>query len=122
MLYAGADTPDRQAATGSAAFRRPPAVSRSEPFGRPSTQDGIVTRSYRTDGATTAQLIDFDLEVLPERRWEEAEPGYRFDTGHRADFINQEHRLEVSATDVDRPATNDDRPAGVQFCLVLGPR
>lgn len=90
VLYACADTPDRQAATGSAAFDDLPLVPRSEPFGRPSTQGGIVTRSYQADGATAAQVIDFYLGALTERGWEEAESVYRSDTGHRADFIDQD--------------------------------
>lgn len=98
-----------------------PLVPRSEPFGRPSAEDGVQTRSYEVDGTTPERIIAFYADALPAEGWTQVEPTNREDTEQRADFVDEDHRLEISAIASDRQASEDDAEGGVQYSLVLRP-
>ncbi|MFP5254573.1 MAG: hypothetical protein ACLGI8_01860 [Acidimicrobiia bacterium] len=96
-----------------------PLYPRSDPFGTRTEEDGIVTQSFKAVGATPTQVIDFYVETLTEQGWTEAEPAFRDDTSGRADFVDGDRRLEVSATTATDQAEGDPAGQVVQYSLVL---
>jgi hypothetical protein len=98
-----------------------PLLPDSDPLGPRHEQDGIVTRSYRTTGVTPEGVIDFYDRELSAAGWRMVEPEFREDTESRADWVVDEWRLEVSATQIDdRQNASSDRFT-VQYSLVLRP-
>lgn len=106
-----------------ATFDDLPHPDRSQPFGSVSETDGVITRSYRVAGSTPAAVIDFYRERLEPNGWTPAEPAFREDGPDRADWVNDDYRLEVSATPSDaRDDRSTDGGAAVQYSLVLRQR
>lgn len=96
-----------------------PRYPRSEPFGTQTEQDGIVTQSFQATGATPGEVIDFYVDALTELGWTEAEPAFRDDTSGRADFVDGDRRLEVSATTATDQVEGDPAGEVVQYSLTL---
>lgn len=103
-------------------FEDLPKLPGSEPFGPRSEEGDIVARSYRLTGWTPAYVVDFYEVELPPLGWRETQPIFRSDTEARGDWVNDEWRLEVSATSIpDRRAESADQRV-TQYSLVLRPR
>ena len=57
--------------------------------------------------------------ALTELGWTEAEPAFRDDTSGRADFVDGDRRLEVSATTATDQVEGDPAGEVVQYSLTL---
>ena len=124
----GSDVPDRSAQPApdvttfeDGAFEQLPLYPDSEPIGAQSEKDGVVTRSYKVKDVTVDMIIAFYEERLQAAGWERAEPVLRENTQSRADFVNDDHRLELSAQDIRGPEDPPSDQHVVQYSLVLHP-
>jgi hypothetical protein len=101
-----------------------PQFPRSEPVG-PRTDVGVVvTRSYRAAGASPSQILEFYRDALDER-WQMAAEIEKLGVGtFRADWISEDHRLRVSATEAPTLESENDAADTVvaQYSLSLQPR
>ena len=100
-----------------------PQYPRSEPLGPRQEKDDVVARSFKVKGASPDQILNFYRDALKDR--------WRMETGVeklgvgtlRADWVNDEYRLRVSAT---RESELDDRDnaatsAVAQYSITLNP-
>jgi len=99
-----------------------PLLPRSEPFGARSKKNGVTTQSFRATGYAPAGVIEFYERELPHDGWTRTKPAYRAPTNTRGDWVNEDWRLEVSATAVKDRANPASAEAVVQYSLVLRPR
>ena len=103
------------------AFEQLPLYPDSEPIGARSEKDGVVTRSYKVQNVTVDMILAFYAERLEAAGWERAEPALRENTESRADWVNDQHRLEISAQDIRGPEDPPSDQHVVQYSLVLHP-
>ncbi len=100
-----------------------PVFFRSDPLGPRSEKDGVVTRSYKAEGASPEQVLEFYREAL-DYRWRMVSPIERLGVGtFRADWEDGQYRLRVSATQapaLDASAGSAD-PVLTQYSLTLRP-
>lgn len=99
-----------------------PLLPDSRPFGPRSEKDGVVSRTYRTNGVTPEGVVDYYERELPTAGWEKAEPVHRSDTEWRGDWVIDDWRLEVSAAPVPDRRDPSSPEVAVQYSLVLRPR
>ena len=97
-----------------------PRFPRSEPFGTETETEDIATQSFRARGTSPEQLIDWYDEALGED-WVQVEPVHREPGPGRADWVNGERRLELSAIDVDDRDGDAGSEAVIQYSLTLRP-
>lgn len=103
-------------------FEELPLYPDSEPIGSRTETDGVVARSYEVRDVTVEMVIEFYDTRLQAEGWQRAEPVLRENTEHRADFVNDTYRLELSAQPIRAP--EDPPPTDlyvVQYSLVLHP-
>ena len=123
------DPPEAQPAPGVSTFVAGrfddlPLHPRSDPVGRRSETDGVITRSFATRGITTEGVLEFYADVLPDRGWTPV--GQVEATGpaaHQGDWASEGWQLRVSAIDatnlnVDGEGSDD---VVTQYSLVLTP-
>jgi hypothetical protein len=103
-------------------FDELPEYPRADPFGRRSEKDGIVSRSYRATGVTPERLIEWYTDALGEEGWARTAPRFREPGDGRADFVLDDWRLELSATDIKDRQIPSSTKYTVQYSLVLRPR
>lgn len=101
-----------------------PLYPRSDPVGTRSEKDGVITQSYATRGATTDEVLDFYVDVLPDRGWTQV--GQVEETGpsaHQGDWSSEGWNLRVSATDGSQLDFGGESSNEVvtQYSLVLTP-
>ena len=99
-----------------------PRFPRSEPVGLRSRKADVVTQSFRAEGASVDRVMEHFEDALTEGGWVPAEPVHRADGPGRADYLRGDHRLEVSAIDVDDRDGDVGDESVVQYSLVLRPR
>lgn len=100
-----------------------PQFPRSEPVSPTNEKNGVVVRSFLARGATPEAVLNHYRDVLISRGWRMVgnieEIGM---TTYRADWVNEEHRLRVSAT--SEPQLAEDAPSDqvtTQYSLTLRP-
>lgn len=104
-------------------FDNLPQYPRSEPLGPRHEKDGVVARSFKVQGASPDQILNFYRDALKER-WRMVTGVEKLGVGTlRADWTNDEYRLRVSATresELDEP---DDAATSVvaQYSFTLNP-
>ena len=104
-------------------FDNLPQYPRSEPLGPRHEKDGVVVRSFKVQGASPDEILNFYRDALKER-WTMVTGVEKLGVGTlRADWTDDEFRLRVSATregELDEP---DDsvRSAVAQYSLTLNP-
>jgi hypothetical protein len=102
-------------------FEELPRFPRSEEMGLRSSKAGVVTQSFRAEGASVERVMAFFEEALTGRGWLPAEPIHRADGPGRADYVREDDRLELSAIDVDDRDGDVGAEAVVQYSLLLRP-
>ncbi|MBW3536824.1 MAG: hypothetical protein KY395_03520 [Actinobacteria bacterium] len=102
-------------------FEELPLYPDSEPIGSRTETDGVVARSYKVRDVTVDMVIAFYDERLQAAGWQRAEPALRENTEHRADFVNDSYRLELSAQPIRAPEDPPTQLQVVQYSLVLHP-
>ena len=131
LVAAGCGTPDDDEGTQPAPavtsfeqgrFDDLPLPTESEPVGKRSEQDGVVTRSYKVEGMTPQHVLAFYEETLADRGWtslgvEEMRNGYR------GDWSIEDWELRVSANQAPGlgESPNSDAKLLTQLSLVLTP-
>jgi hypothetical protein len=105
-------------------FDDPPQFPRSEPVGPRTEVGGVVTRSYRAEGAFPAQILEFYRDALDARWQMEAEIDKLGVGTFRADWVGDDYRLRVSATEAPTLESESDAAGTVvaQYNLSLHPR
>ena len=96
---------------------------RSEPLGPRHEKDGVVGRSYKAPGASPDQVLDFYRDALKER-WSMVTAVEKLGVGTlRADWVDDEHLLRVSATRESLLDSEEDASETVvtQYSLTLHP-
>ena len=101
-----------------------PLHPRSDAIGTRSEEDGVITQSYGTRGATTREVLAFYEDVLPDRGWTQV--GQVEETGtaaHQGDWSSEGWSLRVSATDGSQLEFGGESSNEVltQYSLVLTP-
>lgn len=99
-----------------------PIYPRSDPLGPRADQDGTISRSYRSIGATPQRIIDFYAAELASTRWEPAAPIPPAGAVVRADWARDNLRLEVSASQIEDRQNPTSTDYAVQYNLVLRPQ
>ena len=125
---AGTADPAAQPAPGVTTFEEGrfddiPQFPRSEPLGPRHEKDGVVARSYKAPGASPDQVLDFYRDALQER-WSMVTAVEKLGVGTlRADWVDDEHLLRVSATRESLLDSEDDasETAVTQYSLTLHP-
>ena len=112
--------PDSLALDG-VVFEELPQFPRSEVLGPRSSKAGVVTQSFRAKGASVERVMQYFEDALTERGWAPAEPIHRADGPGRADYLRGDHRLELSAIDVDDRDGDVGNETVVQYSLLLRP-
>lgn len=99
-----------------------PLPAETEPVGRRSEQDGIVTRSYKVEGMTPQDVLAFYEAELADLGWtslgvEEMREGYR------GDWSTEDWELRVSANKAPGlgESASSDAKLLTQLSLVLTP-
>ncbi len=104
-------------------FDNLPQYPRSEPLGPRHEKDDVVARSFKVRGASPDQILNFYRDALKER-WRMVTGVEKLGVGTlRADWVDDEYRLRVSAT---RENKLDDRgdagtSAAAQYSITLNP-
>ena len=104
-------------------FDNLPQYPRSEPLGPRTEKRGVVARSYKVPGASPEQVLDFYREALPAR-WSMVSPVEKLGVGtFRADWVGEDYRLRVTATQEGDVLSQDDASKTVvaQYSLTLNP-
>ena len=104
-------------------FDNLPQYPRSEPLGPRTEERGVVARSYKVPGASPEQVLDFYRNAL-QARWSMVAPVEKLGVGtFRADWVNDDHRLRVTATQEGDVLSQDDASKTVvaQYSLTLHP-
>ncbi len=125
---AGETDPVAQPAPGVTTFQEGrfddiPQFPRSEPLGPRHKKDRVVTRSYKAPGASPDQVLDFYRRALQER-WNMVTAVEKLGVGTlRADWVDDDYRLRVSATRESLLDSQDDasQTAVAQYSLTLHP-
>ena len=100
-----------------------PQYPRSEPLGPRTEKRGVVARSYNVPGASPEQVLDFYRDAL-QARWSMVTPVEKLGVGtFRADWVDEDYRLRVTATQEGDVLNQDDpsRNVVVQYSLTLHP-
>ncbi|QYG93185.1 hypothetical protein HC251_12600 [Iamia sp. SCSIO 61187] len=105
-------------------FEDLPLHPRSDAVGPRSETDGVITRSFRTRGATAGEVVAFYADVLPDQGWTAV--GAIEETGpaaHQGDWTTDGWSLRVSATDAEGLDFGGESSTEVvtQYSLVLTP-
>jgi hypothetical protein len=104
-------------------FASLPTDPRSDPLGpRIDDDDGTISRSYRSIGATPRGIIDFYAAELASTGWEPAAPIPPAGALVRGDWIRDDYRLEVTASQIRDRQNPTSTDFAVQYNLVLRPR
>ena len=104
-------------------FDNLPQYPRSEPLGPRHEKEGVVTRSFKVQGASPDQIMSFYRDALQER-WTMITGIEKLGVGTlRADWVNDEYRVRVSATREGELDERDDTAKSVvaQYSLTLNP-
>ena len=104
-------------------FDNLPQYPRSEPQGPRTEKGGVVARSYKVPGASPEQVLDFYRDALQER-WSMVSPVEKLGVGtFRADWVGEDYRLRVTATQEGDVLSQDDpsRTVVAQYSLTLHP-
>lgn len=132
LVLAGCGSGDGQPATQPAPgvstfeqgrFDELPQFPRSEPLGPRSEKDGVVTRSYEARGTSPERVLEFYREALDEG-WNMVSPIEKLGVGtFRAEWVDEDYRLLVSATRGPAIDPPDDASNEVvaQYSLALHP-
>ncbi len=100
-----------------------PRYPRSEPLGPRSEKDGVVAQSFRATGAEPQQVLEWYRDELGQG-WIMLTPIERLGVGTvRADWVQGEYRLRVSATREAELENRDDAARKVvsQYSVSLQP-
>ena len=100
-----------------------PQYPRSEPLGPRHEKEGVVARSFKVQGASPDQIMSFYRDALQDR-WRMITGVEKLGVGTlRADWVDDEHRLRVSATRESELDERDDAARSVvtQYSLTLSP-
>ena len=128
-LWASRPRPRRPAGPGrhdlreEGRFDNLPQYPRSEPLGPRHEKEGVVTRSFKVQGASPDQIMSFYRDALQER-WTMITGIEKLGVGTlRADWVNDEYRVRVSATREGELDERDDVAKSVvaQYSLTLNP-
>lgn len=112
-----------ETAFGYGNFDELPRFSRSEPLGPRTEKAGAVSQSFKAEGATPTQILDFYARRLEEAGWNVVEPVHQLGAGTvRGRWAQPKWMLTVSASAA--PTLNE--PAGAiqahsQYSLSLRP-
>lgn len=125
---AGDSDPEAQPAPGVTTFQEGrfgdiPQFPRSAPLGPRHEEDGVVARSYKAPGASPDQVLDFYRNALKER-WKMVTTVEKLGEGTlRADWVDDDSLLRVSATRESLLDSGDDasKTAVAQYSLTLHP-
>lgn len=125
---AGTANPVAQPAPGVTTFEEGrfddlPQYPRSEPLGPRHEKDGVIARSYKAAGASPDQVLEFYRDALQER-WNMVTAVEKLGVGTlRADWVDDEYRLRVSATRESLLDSEEDasETAATQYSLTLHP-
>lgn len=84
---------------GYGSFDELPRYGRSEPLGPRNEKAGAVSQSFKAEGATPAQILDFYAGRLKDAGWNVVEPVHELGVGTvRGRWANPKWKLTVSAT------------------------
>lgn len=99
-----------------------PLFPRSEPLGPRTEKDGVVARSYLAKGTTPEDVLTYYRTTL-EGRWRLLNPIEKLGVRtFRADWVSDDYRLRVSATDGPTLELDDaSKNVTVQYSLTLTP-
>jgi hypothetical protein len=100
-----------------------PQYPRSEPLGPRADEQGVVARSYKVTGASPEQVMDFYRDALQER-WRMLTGVEKLGVGtFRADWVDDDYLLRVSATRESEVDSRDDASENfvTQYSLTLHP-
>ena len=100
-----------------------PRYSRSEPLGPRAEKAGAVSQSFKAEGATPTQILDFYARRLKEAGWEVVEPVHELGVGTvRGRWAEPKWMITVSASTAPTlPAPNGAIQAYSQYSLSLRP-
>ncbi len=100
-----------------------PQFPRSEPVSARAEERGVIARSYKATGASPQQVMDFYRQALGDR-WRMVSGIEKLGVGTlRADWVDEDYRLRVSATtESGLDSRNDASETFVtQYSLTLNP-
>lgn len=98
-----------------------PLFPRSDPLGPRTDEDGVVARSYRAVGTTAREVVEYYRSTLATDWTLASAPEQLGPRTYRADWVTDEYRLRVSATEGETLESGDTPSAeeAVQYSLTL---
>ncbi len=116
----GSDGTQAKASTfGTGQFEGIPLLVRTDPVGARTDRGGVVTRSYKTTGFTTKQVLDHYRTLLHGRGWTADGAVQKIGpNAYRGAWIRKGHRLVITASGAGGLNPKTNQPA-VQFNLML---
>lgn len=108
---------------GSGRFDELPRFSRSEPLGPRAEKAGAVSQSFKAEGASPTQILDFYARRLEDAGWDVVEPVHELGVGTvRGRWAEPKWMLTVSASAAPTlPAPDGAIQAYSQYSLSLRP-